>query len=220
MDNLSPTYYYDYESEAIQNLVAEFRTDELSDIEKAIGLYLKVRDGWWYNPYIISLKKEDYRASWLMERTHGHCIDKAIILIAGLRALGIPARINLAKVKNHIAVDRLTELLGTNELTPHGNVTVFLDGKWVKATPAFNKDLCRMISVEPLEFDGENNSIFQPFNSAGTQFMEYLDDYGDFEDFPFDFVIENMKSNYPRVKELFGEDAEVFDFRKIGSGDS
>ena len=70
MNNLSPTYYYNYESESVQNLVAEFRTDKLSDKEKAIGLYLKVRDGWWYNPYIISLKKEDYRASWLMEREH------------------------------------------------------------------------------------------------------------------------------------------------------
>ena len=217
MDNLSPTYYYDYESEAIQNLVAEFRSDELSDKEKAIQLYLKVRDGWWYNPYTISLKKEDYRASWLVARKQGHCIDKAIILIAGLRALGLPARINLAKVKNHIAVDLLTELLGTNELTPHGNVSIFLDGKWVKATPAFNKDLCRVINVEPLEFNGERDSVFQTFNSAGTQFMEYLENYGDFEDFPFDFVVDNMKTNYPKIKELFGEDAEVFDFRKVAN---
>lgn len=215
MDNLSSSYYYDFESDVIQNLVTEFRLEELSDKEKAIGLYMKVRDKWWYNPYVISLKKEDYRASWLVGRKHGHCIDKAIILIAGLRALGIPARISLSKVKNHIAVDRLTDLLGTNELTPHGNVAIFLNEKWVKVTPAFNIDLCRMINVAPLDFDGENDSIFQSFNNAGTQFMEYLDDYGDFDDFPLDFVVENMKENYPRVKELFGEDAEIFDFRKI-----
>lgn len=215
MDNLSSTYYYDFESSAIQDLVAEFRNEALSAKEKAIGLYMKVRDKWWYNPYIISLKKEDYRASWLTEREHGHCIDKAIILIAGLRALGIPARLNLSKVKNHIAVDRLTELLGTNELTPHGNVTIFLDEKWLKVTPAFNKNLCRMLNVTPLEFDGENDSVFQAFNDEGTQFMEYIEDYGEFEDFPLSFVIKNMKENYPKVKELFNEDVEVFDFRKV-----
>ena len=91
-------------------------------------------------------------------------IEKAIVLIACLRALGVPARLRLAKVTNHIAVERLTERLGTNVLTPHGMVDVFLNGKWVKATPAFNKELCEKCDVEPLEFDGTEDSMFQEFN--------------------------------------------------------
>lgn len=200
---LKPTYFYNFKHPSIQELIAPFIYNSLSVNEKAAGLYLKVRDGWRYNPNIISLEKKGYRASNLINREHGHCIDKAIILIAGLRGLGIPARINLAKVKNHIAAEKVIEKLGTDELTPHGNAEMFLNGKWLKATPAFNKELCRFCNVEPLAFDGSRDSIFQEFNQSGGQFMEYLEDYGSFEDFPFDFVLETMKSNYPKVAHQF-----------------
>jgi len=199
-----------FENENIQNLIEEFKSEALSKKEKAIGLYLKVRDGWRYNPNTISIRKEDYRASKLVKREEGHCIDKAVIMIAGLRGLGIPARLRLAKVKNHIAVDKLIETLGTNELTPHGNVELYLNDKWVKATPAFNKELCRICNVAPLEFNGKEDSIFQTYNNSGNQFMEYIEDYGDFEDVPLDFIIENMKENYPIAREQFDAGNEVF----------
>ncbi|GAA4271865.1 transglutaminase family protein [Aquimarina gracilis] len=199
MNYLESTYFLDYESDEIQELVKEFKTDTLSAKEKAIKLYYKVRDQWRYDPYNIHLTKEGYRASEIAKKPYGHCVDKSILLIAGLRALQIPARIHLAKVKNHIAVEKLTEKFGTNELTPHGMVNIFLDGKWVKASPAFNKTLCEKCNVAPLEFDGENDSMFQEFDAAGNIFMEYLEDYGHFEDIPFDFMIDNMKTHYPEL---------------------
>ncbi|MEQ9009616.1 MAG: transglutaminase-like domain-containing protein, partial [Ekhidna sp.] len=177
--------------------------------EKAAGLYLKVRDNWRYNPYDISFRKEALKASNIARKDHGHCIDKSVLYIAGLRALGIPAKLHLAKVKNHIAIERLTEKFGTNELTPHGMVDVFLNEKWVKATPAFNQELCRLTGVEPLEFDGSEDSIFQEYNQEGKEFMEYLDDYGSFDDVPLDFIERNMKENYPKLKSLLNEAGEL-----------
>ena len=84
-------------------------------------------------------------------------------------------------------------------------VDVFLNGKWVKATPAFNKELCKLVGVEPLEFDGSNDSIFQEYNSEGSDFMEYLEDYGSFEDVPLEFIEQNMKDNYPKLAELLDQ---------------
>ncbi len=199
MDYLASTYYYDYESEEIQELIKEFKTDALTPKEKAKQLYVKVRDEWRYDPYTLHFSKEGYIASVLAKETKGHCIDKSILLIAGLRALGIPARIHLAKVKNHIAVERLVEKFGTNELTPHGMVDLCLNGKWLKVSPAFNESLCRMCNVAPLEFDGENDSIFQEYNNAGNEFMEYIEDYGHFEDVPIDFIFNNVKEHYPEL---------------------
>ena len=121
-------------------------------------------------------------------------MEKSIILIACLRALGIPARLHLEKVKNHIAVERLTEKFGSNELTPHGMVNVYLDKKWLKMSPAFNKSLCVKLNVEPLDFDGENNSFLQQYNSEGSRFMEYVDDYGYFDDVPLEFMIKNKRT--------------------------
>ncbi len=207
MEYLQSTTYLDHESARIQNLIQEFKKDTLTDVEKAMGIYLKIRDGWRYNPYHISLDEKKYVASTIAQKDEGHCVDKAILLTACLRGLGIPARIRLAKVTNHIAVDRLMERFGSNVLTPHGMVDVHLNGKWIKATPAFNKELCEKCNVMPLEFDGENDSVFQAFNSEGATFMEYMEDYGHFEDVPLAFMIQNLKDNYPEV--FFDENGMV-----------
>lgn len=196
MQYLEATYYFDFEHELIQELIAEFNDESISDKDKAIGLYEKVRDGWMYDPYTISLSPEKMRASYIASRTSGHCIEKSVVLIAGLRALNIPARLHLGKVRNHIAVERIIDRIGSDELTPHGMVSVFLNGEWLKLSPAFNKELCEKFNVEPLEFDGENDSFLQQYNSAGSRFMEYLEDYGHFEDLPVDFIKENLRQHY------------------------
>ncbi len=211
MNYITTTYFLNYDSPEIQELIEEFKTNTLTLQEKAVGLYYKVRDQWRYDPYQIHLTKEGYKASNIARKSFGHCVDKSILLIAGLRGLGIPARIHLAKVKNHIAVEKLTEKFGTNELTPHGMVNIYLNGKWVKASPAFNKTLCEKCNVAPLEFDGEEDSMFQEYDSTGNVFMEYLEDYGHFEDVPFDFMIENMKTNYPELVSM----SEGLDMVKI-----
>jgi transglutaminase-like putative cysteine protease len=199
MDYLSSTYYFDFETEEIQQLVSEFKSDLISDKEKTKLLYLKVRDSWRYDPYHLSFSKENYKASTIAGKPKGHCVEKSIILIACLRALGIPARLHLGKVKNHIGVERLTEKFGTNELTPHGMVNVYLNHKWLKLSPAFNKTMCEIYNVSPSEFDGENNSYLQEFNNDGKIFMEYLEDYGHFEDVPLEFMINNVKEHYPHI---------------------
>jgi transglutaminase-like putative cysteine protease len=203
MTYLESTYFYELEHSLVEDLISEFQNKGLTDKEKAIGLYLKVRDGWLYNPYLIAFRKEKYRVSHLLSKKEGHCIDKSIILIAGLRAMGIPARIHLAKVKNHIAVERLVEKFGTNELTPHGMVDVFINEKWVKASPAFNATLCAKCQVEPLEFNGEEDSVFQEYNHNGQAFMEYIEDYGHFDDMPLEFIINNMKTHYPQLAAIY-----------------
>jgi len=199
MDYLKPTYYFDYHSTEIQNIISEYQKTSITNKEKTIQLYLKIRDSWRYDPYNLSLSKENFKASSIAKKSKGHCIEKSIILIACLRALHIPARLHLGKVKNHIGVDRLTEKFGTNELTPHGMVQVFLNNKWLKISPAFNKSMCKMFNVPPIEFDGENSSFLQKFDSKGNLFMEYLDDYGTFEDVPLAFMINNVKEHYPHI---------------------
>ncbi|WP_438711611.1 transglutaminase-like domain-containing protein [Aquimarina muelleri] len=196
---LESTYYFDYESDEIQQLISDFKIESLSTKEKTIRLYLKVRDSWRYDPYNLSFSKENFKASIIAKKSKGHCVEKSIILIACLRALGISARLHLGKVKNHIGVERLTEKFGTNVLTPHGMVNVFLNDKWLKLSPAFNKSMCRICHVSPLEFDGENNSFLQQFNDEGNLFMEYLDDYGHFKDVPLEFMIKNAKEHYPHI---------------------
>ncbi len=199
MEYLTSTYFFDYESEEIQEIIVEYKNTSLSQKEKTKLLYLKIRDSWRYYPYSLSFSKKNYRASEISKKSKGHCVDKSILLIACLRGLGIPARIHLAKVKNHIGVERLTEKFGTNELTNHGMVNVYIEGKWIKLSPGFNASICQIFNVSPLDFDGENDSVFQEFNKDGNLFIEYIEDYGHFEDVPVEFMFKNAKEHYPHI---------------------
>ncbi len=196
MNYTAASYYLDYETPEIQNIIKEF-SSETSQQELIKKVYLKIRDGWRYSPFKIGLTQEHFKASNIAKKTEGHCIDKAILLTACLRALGIPARLHLAKVANHIATERLEKKLGTNELAPHGLVDVYFNGKWVKSSPAFNKELCDMYKVDVLDFDGTEDAVIQEYNKDNDQFMAYLEDYGHFEDVPIDFIFNTFKSNYP-----------------------
>ncbi len=205
---LEATTYLDFHHSLLQELLEPLKALG-SEQEKITEVYLKVRDGWRYNPYTISFKKEHFRASAIAARPEGHCIDKAILMVTLLRGLGIPARIHLAKVTNHMAVERLTELLGSNELAPHGMVDVYHNGTWVKASPTFNKELCDKFGVPPVPFDGSADALLQPFDSDGKIFMEYLEDYGHFENVPFDFILRTFQEQYPAMYDAFKDRGEV-----------
>lgn len=202
---LQETEILDFNDAKLVNFIAAHLKPNMTEVEKAVALFYAVRDSFLYNPYYINLSKVDSKASLVIERGYGHCIDKASILIACYRSVNLPSRIGLAKVKNHIATDKLEDYLGSNILTPHGYVEVYLNEKWHKVTPAFNKSLCEKLNVASLEFDGTNDCLFQEFNQEGAKFMEYLEDYGSFEDIPLDFIIENMKENYPKIRKELNE---------------
>ncbi len=194
-----PTFHFDFLNEKIQNILASLKGKEpLSDTAFAMKAYLYVRDTWPYNPYRFSLINEDWKVSKIITHKTGHCLDKAVILISILRAAKIPARLGLAKVRNHIAIDDIIEKFGSDVLVPHGYVDIFLNDKWVKATPAFNKGLCELLKVKTLEFDGEHDSLFQEFDQTGKKvFMEYLEDYGTFNEVPLPFMYQLMAEHYP-----------------------
>ena len=74
MDYLASTYYFDFENNAVTELIKEFQTDKISIKEKAIGIYTKIRDNWRYNPYQLSLSNSNYKASFIANKPDGHCI--------------------------------------------------------------------------------------------------------------------------------------------------
>lgn len=126
-------------------------------------------------------------------------MPKALLLAACARHCGIPARIGLADVRNHLSSPRLLQLLRTDVFAMHGYTELYLDGRWVKATPAFNAALCRAFNVAPLDFDGRQDSVFHPFNSAGSRYMEYLRDHGQFSDLPLELFLGHLQGCYPHL---------------------
>ena len=198
---LQPTEFIDSDSPQVVAFAQAGLGQARTEIEKGINLYYAVRDGIRYNPYSIVFDPVTYQASWLLEKQVGYCIPKAILLAAAARAVGIPSRLGFADVRNHLATERLIALMGTDEFVFHGYTELYLDGKWIKATPAFNLSLCERFGVKPLEFDGQTDSIFHPFDVAGNKHMEYIRDHGQFADFPLEKMVRAFTDCYPH---LFG----------------
>ena len=167
--------------------------------ERAIALYYSIRDGIQYYPYEIHLFDSETKASKIIERGRGHCIDKAIVYVSCLRLIGIPAKIGLSKVINHIGTERMERILLSNVLTPHGYVEMNINGRWVKATPAFNEILCRFLNVSALDFNANEDSLFQEYDQGGNKFMQYIEDYGSFDEFPAELIVELLEEHYPHL---------------------
>lgn len=186
--------------------------EEREAIPQALKLFYAVRDGFRYSPYSVVLTRQAFKASATLERGEGFCITKGILLAAVGRVVGLPTRLGYADVRNHLATERLLEVLGTDLFTYHGFTEFHLEGKWVKSTPAFNLSLCEKFDVLPLEFDGRNDSIFHPYDKAGRKHMEYVKDRGQYADVPFDDIKANFLETYPSVYGEYAEGASGGDF--------
>jgi transglutaminase-like putative cysteine protease len=182
-------------------------------VEKAVRLYYAVRDLIWYDPYYPFYKPEHYRASNVLKARRGFCIPKVSLLCAAARACGIPARAGFATVRNHLATRQLLDFIGSDIFTYHGFTEFFLEGKWVKATPAFNKELCRKHGVAPLEFTGCEDSMFQSYNADKRKFMEYLEFHGTFADIPVEEIVCAFEKTYGRER----VQGWIEDFEKYGN---
>jgi transglutaminase-like putative cysteine protease len=182
-----------------------------SEREKAVSLYYAVRDGIRYNPFQNFTLDETYRGSVCIERGMGWCVPKAALLAACARAAGIAARVGYADVKNHITTPELSAKMGTDLFVFHGYTEFLLEGKWVKATPAFNLSLCTRFRVKPLEFDGTADSLFHPFDEDNRRHMEYVRERGSFADVPADEIKRVFRETYPKYYNL-GPDAANHSF--------
>ena len=172
-----------------------------------------MRDGLKYNPYVFNTNPETLTASFCAESKESYCVPKAILLGALARLNGIPARLGLADVKNHLSSPALIEWLKSDLFVMHGYIELYLDGKWVKATPAFNERLCRAMKVAPLEFNGMDDSIFHEYTGEGEKHMEYVNDHGVFDDLPVAFIMDKLEVAYPHLVEKF--DAESVKERRL-----
>ncbi|MCX8117262.1 MAG: transglutaminase-like domain-containing protein [Desulfobacterota bacterium] len=193
---LLPTAIIDSHHPSVIGFAKEVIGSSKDPVEMAVKLYLAVRDGIRYDPYSPFYLPEHYRASFVLKRGRSFCVPKASLLCALGRACGIPSRVGLATVRNHLATQQLLDFLGTDLFVSHGFVEFYLEGKWVKATPAFNRELCLRHKVVPLEFNGREDSLFQPYNLEKQKFMEYVRLEGIYEDIPVEHILAEWKAAY------------------------
>lgn len=194
---LAPTPFIDSDDSQVVDYAHSLTRNTSSTVEMATNIYRAVRDDIRYDPYSICLDLHHLKASYTLQRRKGYCVSKAILLAATCRAVGIPCRLRFADVKNHLSTKRLRESMGTDLFVYHGYNELFLNGRWIKATATFNRSLCEKFKIQPLDFDGINNSVLHPYDMNGNKHLEYVYDHGSYDDVPINEIIESFRLHYP-----------------------
>jgi len=200
-DFLQPTEFIDSDNAKLRAFAEKAVGGIKGAKARAIALYHAVRDSIAYDPYLDYTDRDVFRASAVLSAGRGFCVGKSALLAACARAVGIPARVGFADVRNHLNSKRLRELVGGDTFMWHSYTELNIDGAWVKCTPAFDRVLCGRAHIAPLEFDGVHDSLFHPFDAAGRRHMEYLKDRGTFEDVPVDALFADFVRHYPKLVE-------------------
>lgn len=195
-ENLAATPFLDFDHSPVPAFARTATGEAISERDRAVCLFYAVRDGIRYDPYAIDLSVRGMRASTTLSAGHAWCVPKAVLLAACCRALGIPARLGFADVRNHLSTQRLRQRMKTDIFYWHGYTSIRIDGHWRKATPAFNLELCQKFNLQPLEFDGHEDALFHPYDRSGNKHMEYIRYRGEFSDLPFKPIVDSMARHY------------------------
>jgi transglutaminase-like putative cysteine protease len=195
---LGPTRFLDFETGPIRDLALETTAGAATDEDRVVRLFYAVRDGIRYDYRAVDLDPEALVASKVLAAGRSFCVGKAVVLAASCRAVGVPCRLGFADVRNHLAPEGLTRVMGTDTFVFHGYVAMWL-GRWVKATPAFDKGLCERFGVKPIEFDGEHHALFHEFDAKGELHMEYVRMRGEYDDLPHEEMARAFREAYPSV---------------------
>jgi transglutaminase-like putative cysteine protease len=196
---LSPGRFIDSDAPHVIAFAETALAGASGDLARVQHLYGAVRDGIAYDPYVDFANPANFRASSVLAARRGFCVGKAALLAACCRAAGIPARVGYADVRNHMTSPKLYARIKTDIFIWHSYAELFVSGRWVKATPAFDLALCERVGIAPLAFGGQTDSLFQPFDRAGRRHMEYLRDRGSFADVPFEPMVADLRATYPML---------------------
>ncbi|MFX1444513.1 MAG: transglutaminase family protein [Promethearchaeota archaeon] len=194
---LKPTFFIDSDSKEITDLTNKITKDTNDVKEKAKLIFYWTRDEILYNPYeTFTFEREDYKASHIIKQMKGWCVQKACVLAALARALQIPSRLHFADIRNHQVPEKLKKAMKTDLFVYHGYTELFVDGSWLKATPAFNLSLCEKFNLKTVEFDGVHDGMLPEKTLDGQKYIEYKKDRGITSDFPFDLLMKTIRKYY------------------------
>lgn len=188
---------FDYQHVEIQKFVrAAVGEQPVDDREVAVRLYYAVRDQINYEVFSTDISAEGLKASSIVQNRKGFCLHKSILYAAACRSRGIQCRIISNKVTNHIASPELKELVG-GDVFLHWYNEVNINGVWLQVAPVFNKLLCKLYNLQPLEFDGFNSSLNQQYSNQST--MQYIGSAQRFEEPTHEDIIQLVREIHPNM---------------------
>jgi len=188
-DFLKCTEIIDCDDDSIKAKALEVTRGLKTDKEKAVALFYFVRDKIKHNAYVPLYDPNRYKASSTLKEGNGMCQNKAILLAALARAVGIPARLGFVDVEDYQLSESFKQMIGGVNVMPfHGFAELYVDGRWVHASPAYDLATCKKKGFVPVEFDGVNDAKDSEYTVAGQPHMKHIKYHGPYADLPLDEI--------------------------------
>ncbi len=161
---LKETEFCDYKHPSIQAIAGSYSRKYKDKKELAKNLFYFVRDHIHY-----SVGNWQDKASETLYKRHGTCTNSANLLVALLRAVGIPSGYGIFKVHGQkyfgpIALSKISKRVSAK--STHVHCYVYLDKKWIKCDPSDDEILS--INTQHLnpqssviDWDGSTDAILK-----------------------------------------------------------
>lgn len=198
---LRPTFFIDSDADAVAEKAAALTGTLKDERARAVRMFTFVRDEIKYNLFTPRTAPEDFRASVVLSRGAGYCVQKAVLFTALNRAAGIPARLRFAEIRNHRTSSELLNKRGSNVFVYNGLAEVLLSGNWIKAAPTYDAAYCLKNGFSMVDFDGTQDALLPSQTPDGDPHIDYLKDRGSYEDLPFDTLrAASLSSRYMKIR--------------------
>ncbi|MCK7503491.1 MAG: transglutaminase family protein [Desulfobacterales bacterium] len=138
-------------------------------------------------------------ASTTLRTKRGWCVTKAVLLAACCRAVGIPARLGFADVRNHLTTTRMREQMKTDVFFWHGYTSIYLDGSLGQGHARIQHRALREVPARgPWTSTAGPTRSITPSISTGNRHMEYLNHRGEYADVPIERDDGHVPPGIPR----------------------
>ena len=190
---LKPTAFLDSDHPSIRACVERLIAPDATPRETAVRVFEFVRDSIQYE-FFAKLTREEYVASYILEKGRGFCIQKGVLLCTLARAAGVPAALVFHDLRDHSFSPKVRQAVGGNVMSYHGIAAFHLDGRWLQADAALSPDVITRKGYRPVVFDGTSDALLAPTTLAGEPHAEYINFHGGFADLPMDMIMQALET--------------------------
>jgi len=143
-----------------------------------------VRDELPYDMAPALESRADWRASATLERGHGFCQQKAVVLASLLRSRGIPAALAFQDLHDHKIPERYAEFLGGQRLEVHGLTAVHAHGRWQRIDATLPSSLCERKDYRLVRYEPRRDCVLPATDRRGEPHFTLIRDLGVAADLP------------------------------------
>lgn len=152
---------------------------------KRAALFRLVRDRIRYDLAPDLPDRTAWTASRTLARGTGFCHQKAVLLVALLRAARLPAAIGFEHIRDHKLLEpRFEKVLPGGIIAYHGRAAVFAGDRWLWIDPSLDSGLCEAKGYVIVEHDGLSEALLPKKDRAGQPHFDSLGTFGPFADVP------------------------------------